>query len=142
MNSAPKKYPVSNKLPDQINEAAVLSYLSTEEVNISSLDALRAMVFFNEAILADWLNISLKTLRNYKNKNSVIKDHVQEKIVLLLALFKHGKVVFGDFKSFSTWLERDNYFFDNQAPASFLTTFSGVLFTDDRLTALEYGDNV
>ncbi|HEA30982.1 MAG TPA: DUF2384 domain-containing protein [Leeuwenhoekiella sp.] len=142
MKSAPKSYPIATKLPDQVNEAAVLSYLSTETVTIFSLDTLREMALFNEAVIADWLNVNVKTLRNYKNKNTVIKDHVQEKIVLLLSLFKHGKQVFGDYKAFSTWLETNNFFFDNKAPVSFLTTFSGVLFTDDRLTALEYGDNV
>jgi uncharacterized protein (DUF2384 family) len=137
-----ENYSLSDKLPDQFNEVAILSYLSTETVSISSLDALREMAFFNEIDIADWLNINVKTLRNYKNKNTDIKEYVQEKIVILLALFKHGKAVFGDFKAFSMWLDTENFFFDNKKPASFLTTFSGVLFIDDRLAALEHGDNV
>lgn len=142
MKSADKRYSFTDKLPDQVNETAVLSYLSTETVSLSSLDALREMAFFNEAVIANWLNINVKTLRNYKNKNTVIKDYVQEKIVLLLSLFKHGNEVFGDYEVFSKWLETENFFFDNKAPASFLTTFSGILFIDDRLAAIEYGDNV
>ncbi|MGB3775841.1 MAG: antitoxin Xre/MbcA/ParS toxin-binding domain-containing protein [Leeuwenhoekiella sp.] len=137
-----RKYSIVDKVPDQVNEAAVLSYLSTETVSIYSLDMLREMAFFNEAVIANWLNINVKTLRNYKNKNTAIKEYVQEKIVLLLSLFKHGKAVFGDFQDFSKWLDTENYFFDNKAPVSFLNTFSGVLFIDDRLAAIEHGDNV
>ncbi|WP_031428668.1 antitoxin Xre/MbcA/ParS toxin-binding domain-containing protein [Flavimarina sp. Hel_I_48] len=137
-----KAYLISDKIPDQVNETAVLSYLETEKVGISSLDTLREMAFFNESVIAEWLNINVKTLRNYKNKNTTIKDYVQEKIVLLLSLFKHGKSVFGDYKIFSEWLETANFYFDNKAPASFLTTFSGVLFIDDRLAAMEHGDNI
>ncbi len=142
MKSVDKRYPLADKLPDQVNETAVLSYLNTETVSLSSLDTLREMAFFNEADIADWLNVNVKTLRNYKNKNTPIKDYVQEKIVLLLSLFKHGKAVFGDFEVFSKWLVTENFFFDNKAPASFLTTFSGVLFIDNRLAAIEHGDNV
>lgn len=142
MKSVDKRYPLADKLPDQVNETAVLSYLNTETVSLSSLDTLREMAFFNEADIADWLNVNVKTLRNYKNKNTPIKDYVQEKIVLLLSLFKHGKAVFGDFEVFSKWLVTENFFFDNKAPVSFLTTFSGVLFIDNRLAAIEHGDNV
>lgn len=142
MKSINKRYSFADKLPDQVNETAVLSYLGTETVSLSSLDILREMAFFNEADIAGWLNVNVKTLRNYKNKNTPIKDYVQEKIVLLLSLFKHGKAVFGDFEVFSKWLSMENFFFDNKTPASFLTTFSGVLFIDNRLAAIEHGDNV
>jgi uncharacterized protein (DUF2384 family) len=142
MKSTKEPYSFVDKVPDLVNETAILSYLNTEVVSLSSLDSLREMAFFNEVEIAGWLNINVKTLRNYKSKNTVIKDYVQEKIVLLLSLFKHGKAVFGDFKVFSKWLETENFFFDNKAPASFLTTFSGILFIDDRLAAIEHGDNV
>ncbi|WP_245826382.1 MbcA/ParS/Xre antitoxin family protein [Spirosoma rigui] len=43
---------------------------------------------------------------------------------------------------FDQWLNRKNFFFDNKSPNSFLNTVTGVRFVDDRLTALEHGDNV
>ncbi|MFI8380223.1 MULTISPECIES: MbcA/ParS/Xre antitoxin family protein [unclassified Leeuwenhoekiella] len=126
---------------NEVNEAAVMYYLDNTEVNLATLDALRERSFFNEATLADWLNINVKTLRNYKNNNSVIKEHVQEKIVLLMALFNHGKMVFGSFEKFSEWLKSPNFFFDKKAPAVFLNTYSGTKFIDNRLTGMQYGDN-
>jgi len=137
-----QEYFITDKLPDEVNEVAVLSYLETENVSLSSLESLREMAFFNEVVIADWLNVNVKTLRNYKNKNTPLKGHVQEKIVILLSLFKHGETVFGNYKLFSEWLERPNFYFDNKSPASFLTTFSGALFIDDRLAAMAHGDNI
>lgn len=140
--STKKPYPEMQSLPDLVNETAVLSYLNTQSVNISSLDKLRALAHVNDTVIASWLNINVKTLRNYKTEDAKIKDYVQEKIVLLLSLFKHGMEVMGDSKIFSNWLETSNFFFDNKTPSDFLTTFSGILFVDERLSAMEYGDNV
>ncbi|HEY8781625.1 MAG TPA: MbcA/ParS/Xre antitoxin family protein [Mucilaginibacter sp.] len=57
-------------------------------------------------------------------------------------LFEHGIEVFGTKKSFTTWLEKENFFFDKKAPAEFMKTEAGIKFIDDRLTGIEYGDNV
>jgi len=40
------------------------------------------------------------------------------------------------------WLSKENFFFDNKAPGSFLNKISGIKFTNDRLCAIEHGDNV
>ena len=95
----------------------------------------------DEAI-AKWLNISVRTLRNYKKPENKFKDNIKEQLLLLLSLFKHGNDVFGSSSSFNEWLNAGNFFFDGTAPASYLNTVTGVRFVDDRLTAIEYGDNV
>ncbi|MCC4213836.1 antitoxin Xre/MbcA/ParS toxin-binding domain-containing protein [Leeuwenhoekiella parthenopeia] len=135
-------YTEFDKTPLALNEAAVIYYLEHTVVDVATLDKLREMAHFNEAEIAEWLNVNVKTLRNYKSNHTVIKDHVQEKIVLLIALFNHGKAVFGSFEAFSDWLKKPNFFFDKKAPSSFLNTYSGTKFIDNRLTGMEFGDNV
>ena len=61
---------------------------------------------------------------------------------MILTLIKHGREVFGSVEKFSSWLDTENFFFDKKTPSKFLTTSSGLKFVDDRLTAMEYGDNV
>lgn len=138
----PYPEPSLNALPDQVNEAAVLYYMNTSPVDIESIDTLREISGFNDANVADWLNINVKTLRNYKNGNTPIKEHVQEKVVILLSLFKHGKKLFGTYGRFAEWLAGANFFFDKRPPETFLKTYSGTRYVDGRLTAMEYGDNV
>jgi uncharacterized protein (DUF2384 family) len=57
-------------------------------------------------------------------------------------LIKHGIEVFGSVEEFHQWLNRKNFYLDNKTPNSYLNTVTGVKFVDDRLTAMEYGDNV
>jgi uncharacterized protein (DUF2384 family) len=56
-------------------------------------------------------------------------------------------------KEFESWLNQENFYFDNKSPVSFLNTITGspvsflntitgIKFIDDRLTAMQYGDNV
>ena len=138
----PYPEPSFDALPDQVNEAAVLYYMNTSPVNVESIDRLREISGFNDANVAEWLNINVKTLRSYKSGRTSIKEHVQEKVVILLSLFKHGKKLFGTYEKFSAWLGSANFFFDKKPPETFLKTYSGTKYLDGRLTAMEYGDNV
>jgi uncharacterized protein (DUF2384 family) len=53
----------------------------------------------------------------------------------------HGIEVFGTKEKFEQWLNTENFFFDKKSPVSFLNTVTGIRFVNDRLTAIEYGDN-
>ncbi len=88
------------------------------------------------------LNISLKTFRNYKEADLAMKPHLQEHVFSLLSLYKHGIDVFGSSEQFNEWLQKANFFFDNDQPIHFFTTISGIKYIDSRLTAIQYGDNI
>ena len=93
-------------------------------------------------VIAAWLNISVRTLRNYRKPENQIKDNIKEHALLLMSLFVHGIDVFGDAEKFNEWLGAENFFLDGQSPSSLLRTVSGIRFVNDRLQAMEYGDNV
>jgi uncharacterized protein (DUF2384 family) len=71
-----------------------------------------------------------------------VKVNVKEQVLLLLSLIKHGVEIFGSMKEFESWLNQENFYFDNKSPVSFLNTITGIKFIDDRLTAMQYGNNV
>lgn len=101
------------------------------------------MIGLNDTILSEWLNITPRTFRNYKNNPElVLKGNVREHIILILSLYKHGIEVFGDIADFEHWLSTKNFLLDNITPITFLDTVSGIKFIDNRLTAMEYGENV
>ena len=60
----------------------------------------------------------------------------------LLFLIRHGRSVFGQDEVFYEWLHTRNFHFNNEMPSSYLYSLSGIQFVDERLTAMEYGDNV
>lgn len=96
----------------------------------------------NDDIIADWLNVTPRTYRNYKTKDASFKPNMREHIIMLLSLYEHGEDVFSGTSDFEKWLNTPNVFLDNTAPKNFMNTISGIKMVDDRLTALEYGENV
>src|SRR5690606_35359 len=123
--------------------SGIYFYTINNKSNHELVMLLDSIIGLNDSVLSDWLNITPRTYRNYKqNTDVVLKGNVKEHIVLLLSLYKHGVEVFGNTADFEHWLTEKNRLLDNEAPYSFLTTVSGIKFIDNRLTALEYGENV
>lgn len=129
-------------VPGHINDSEILSFLYTKDVNWQYVNAIKTLTDFNDDVISDWLNVSVKTFREYKKPQNSFKDNVKEQVLLLLALIKHGIDLFGSAKEFDQWLNRTNFYFDNKSPNAYLNTITGIKFVDDRLTAMEYGDNV
>ena len=129
-------------IPGRISDSEVLTLLKTQNINWQYVLIVKEYTNLNDDLLSDWLNISVKTFRSYKKQDSELKENIKEQVVLLLSLFKHGVEVFGNQENFYTWLRTANYFLDNDLPINFLKTVTGIRFIGDRLTAMEYGDNV
>lgn len=130
------------EVPGHISDAEILHLLYSTDITWKHVNALKTLTDFNDEVLADWLSISVKTFREYKKPQSTVKENVKEQVLVLLSLVKHGMSVFGSMKEFENWLHQENFYLDFKPPISFLNTITGIKFIDDRLTALEYGDNV
>ncbi|MFT4025162.1 MAG: MbcA/ParS/Xre antitoxin family protein [Flavihumibacter sp.] len=141
---AVKKYnfDVLDQVPSVVNDSEVLQLLYSADINWKFVDAIKTVTSFTDEVLSEWLNVNVKTFREYKKPKTVVKENVKEQVLLLLSLFKHGNRVFGSATAFDSWLSTENFYLDNKKPAAFLNTTTGVRFIDDRLTAMEYGDNV
>ena len=142
VNLKGKEKTLYSEVPNKLTDTEVLFHLKSHEVNWRYIRAIKKVISFNDEILSNWFNVSVKTFRSYKETDHNFKENIKEQTVLLLALIKHGLIVFEKREAFETWLTKPNFFFDNQSPISFLNTVSGIRFVDDRLTAFEYGDNV
>ena len=127
---------ILQKVPRTINDGEILYLLYNTDINWKYVDAIKSFTDFTDDLISDWLNISVKTFREYKKPDSTFKENVKEQVLLLLSLFKHGEAVFGTVKDFSGWLNQPNFYFDKKLPSSFLNTITGIKFIDDRLTAM------
>lgn len=133
---------ILEEVPRHISDGEILHFLYSTDINWQYVNAIKTLTDFNDDVISDWLNISVKTFREYKKPQSTFKENVKEQVLLLLSLMKHGVDMFGSMKEFESWLNQENFYFDNKSPVAFLNTITGIKFIDDRLTAMEYGDNI
>ena len=133
---------IVESIPDRITDSQVLQLLNSEVMDKIHVQVLKNYIQLTDEILSDWLNVSVKTFRNYKKSDTELKENIKEQIILLISLFKHGKEIFGTTDHFMNWMRIDNPFLDNLKPIDYLNTITGIRFINDRLTAMEYGDNV
>ena len=139
-----KKYKIEiDELPLVSDVTAMYNYINTVKVDLNFLKYLDSIIGLNDTVLSKWLNITTRTMHNYKTKSVVdLKDNTKEQIVLLLALYKHGSNVFNSTEKFEEWLKAKNILLGNKSPLDYLNTATGVQFIDRRLTAIEFGENV
>jgi hypothetical protein len=130
-------------IPDRISYSEILSILYKEKgVNWEYVLALKDLTGFTNNELANCLNVGVYKLNTFKKPQGNINIAKKEHILFLLILLKKGGLVFGSYPSFIQWLYIENFFFDKMTPIRFLNTISGICFIYNRLTAMEYGDNV
>jgi uncharacterized protein (DUF2384 family) len=129
-------------IPSQLNDNEVITYVRRQDIGWKYILRLQQLTSFKDEIISDWLNISVRTLRTYKNPGSTLKQNLQEQVVLLISLIQYGIDVFGSSRAFEDWLLAANFFFDQKPPLTYLNTVSGIRFVNDRLIAMEHGDNV
>ena len=133
---------ILDQVPSLINDVEILYFLQKKNINDYYVNTIKELTNINDDVLASWLNLSVKTFREYRKPNTVLKDNLKEHVLLLISLFKHGIQVFGNVAAFTSWLYMENFYFDSNKPETFLNTITGIRFIDDRLTAMEFGDNV
>lgn len=138
-----KPYTIKTPELPVVNEPmAMYNYTSQHAIGSSYIRLLDEVIGLTDEVIAKWLNITTRTFRNYKTKDTPLKENTQEHVVALLSLYKHGTEVFESKDKFEKWLTQENFFLDNKAPMDFLETISGILLINNRLTAMEFGENV
>jgi len=104
--------------------------------------ALKEISNLSDIEISNILDISPAKFRTYKSVKKILSWRLTEHVIALYVLFRHGKMVFGTEKEFTKWLNKENFYFDGNAPIKYLPIISGIEFLDSRLTAMEFGDNV
>lgn len=129
-------------IPKTINPSWMVAFLKSKEFSPYYFSTLKNIYTSSDRVLSNILNITPKTLNKYTKDVSSVKTSTKEHVIMLLSLMKHGIDVFGTKEDFDEWLNKPNLFLDNNTPLSYLDTNNGIRFIDNRLTAMEYGDNI
>jgi putative toxin-antitoxin system antitoxin component (TIGR02293 family) len=125
-----------------LKDVEVLTYMDHNTIDAGYLKGMAKLTKHKEEKIAGWLHMSPRTMRTYKAEKKVFDKKTSEQVVMLKAVFEKGKAVFGAAEALDQWLDTANFFFDGKKPITFLDTTSGLRYIFDRLTAMEYGDNV
>lgn len=90
----------------------------------------------------DWatvLDTTSRTLIRYKKDNKTFGPKQTERIIEIQQLMQYGEEVFGDLRSFHTWLMTKNVALGGISPKALLDTSVGLGMVKDTLGRIEHG---
>ena len=91
-----------------------------------------------EKKLAMLINISSRTIHNYKDQQKPLEPVQSEHLLKLIALFGKGEDIFGNIDEFNYWLQKP-FWNSREKPIDWLTTPGGVDLVMDELGRLSHG---
>jgi putative toxin-antitoxin system antitoxin component (TIGR02293 family) len=91
-----------------------------------------------EKKLALLINISSRTIHNYKEQQRPLDPVQSEHLLKLIALFGKGEDIFGNIDEFNYWLQKP-FWNSKEKPIDWLTTPGGVDLVMDELGRLSHG---
>jgi putative toxin-antitoxin system antitoxin component (TIGR02293 family) len=130
-------------LSDKFNDIDMTSNFSI--VN-SARKGLTTKVFYDfadaikmpEKNLASIINLSARTISNYKESQKKLEPLYGEHLLKLIALFKKGEMLFGNIDEFNYWLQKPLWNSEERA-LDWLTTNGGVDFLHEELDRMAQG---
>ncbi len=79
----------------------------------------------SEKTLASLLNLSARTISNYKEQRKKLEPVYSEHLLKLITLFQHGEELFGTVDQFNQWLQKP-FWNSQEFPFDWLITPGGV----------------
>lgn len=118
-----ESYPSLRKL--SIKNDYTLLKKAREGVSTDVFYSLADAINMPEKTLASIINLSPRTISNYRDKQKHLDANYSEHLLKLINLYQHGAEIFGSFEEFGLWLHRP--FWDSEdTPIDFITTPGGV----------------
>ena len=149
-----KDYPEHEEVIHMFNEPGEVYYptytmIAYDKNNVLENLAINSKILFNKVIAISGLTIKTlaenifeitpKTFIKYKNNTTKIPSRIAELAIELNTLYLQGNLVFGNSNVFNDWLEKENAFFNNKKPSTFLNTSTGIHLIFEELKRLEFG---
>jgi putative toxin-antitoxin system antitoxin component (TIGR02293 family) len=130
---------VKNKFKD-------LSLLNNYSIVVSARKGLKTKIFYDfadvikmpEKNLASIINLSSRTISNYKEKRKSLEPLYSEHLLKLIALFEKGEEIFGNIDEFNYWLNKP-FWNSERKPMDWLITQGGVDLIMEEIDKLAQG---
>ncbi len=123
-----------------------LRFVNNQAIFFSARKGLKPKVFYDfaesikmtEKTLASIINLSARTISNYKGKKKNLEPLYSEHLLKLIALYEKGEDVFGNIDEFNYWLHKP-FWNSKERPIDWLNTSSGVDLVNDEIEKLAQG---
>ncbi len=123
-----------------------LDFLTRYGIFISARKGVKTKVFYDfaetikmpEKNLAAIINLSARTISNYKERRKSLEPIYSEHLLKLIALFEKGEEIFGSIDEFNYWL-RKPFWGSEEKPIDWLVTSGGVDLVAEEIDQLAQG---
>lgn len=130
---------IKNKFKD-------LDIVSNHSIVFSARKGLKTKIFYDfadtikmpEKNLAFIINLSARTISNYKIKRKNLEPLYSEHLLKIIALFEKGEEVFGNIDEFNYWLNKP-FWNSKQKPIDWIVTSGGVDLVMEEIDKLAQG---
>ena len=128
------------------NKFKDLDIVSNYSIVFSARKGVKAKIFYDfadtikmpEKNLAFIINLSARTISNYKIKRKNLEPLYSEHLLKIIALFRRGEEIFGTIDEFSYWLNKP-FWNEKQKPIDWIVTSGGVDLVLDEIDKLAQG---
>jgi len=128
------------------NKFSNIDLASNFAIVLYAKKGLKTKVFYDfaEAIkmpeknLAAIINLSSRTISNYKDSQKKLEPLYGEHLLKLIVLFEKGEQIFGNIDEFNYWLQKP-FWNSSEKPMDWLNTSGGVDFLTEELDKLAQG---
>ncbi len=133
------KYSVKNRFKN-------LNLSNSHAIVFSARKGLKPKIFYDfaeavkkpEKILANILNLSARTISNYKEQRKVLEPVYGEHLLKLISLFEKGESIFRNIDEFNYWLKKP-FWNSPETPLDWINTPGGVDLVMEELDKLAQG---
>jgi putative toxin-antitoxin system antitoxin component (TIGR02293 family) len=123
-----------------------LDFISNHAIFFSARKGLKAILFYDfaetikmpEKNLASIINLSARTISNYKERRKALGPLYSEHLLKLIALFERGEEIFGNIDEFNYWLKKP-FWNSDEKPMDWLVTSGGVDLVTEEIDKLAQG---
>lgn len=91
-----------------------------------------------EKLLASVINLSQRTISNYRDQKKYLDPNYSEHLLKLINMYNSGKEIFGSMEEFTLWMNRP-FWNSTDKPIDFITTPGGVDLVSGEIEKLAQG---
>ena len=123
-----------------------LDFVSNHAIFSTARKGVRTKIFYDfaetikmsERNLASIINLSSRTISNYKEKRKMLEPTYSEHLLKLIALYEKGEEIFGNIDEFNYWLNKP-FWKSEEKPIDWLVTTGGVDLVTEEIENLAQG---
>ena len=123
----------------ELSNPVAMVMKAAEGLAISVFDEITRVSALNKNQLAAFIDITPKTIDNYRLRRYKLCRIESEQLLQLMALYKKGQEIFDNSESFNLWLRQPASGLGGIIPFDLLYTQGGISLVMEELLRIEYG---